>query len=362
MPPRRKDVVPIAPAPSAADREAMCRERDAFVTSMAMLRNAADEASRTGLAYFNFVINGMGGGNTSTGANDHFASYVRAMSAPPPHSFEAEDGKKRRKRVVKAKDPNAPKKPATPFFLFCSEGRATVKGDLGAEAEFKDIQAELKARWEMLPAEEKQAWSSLYQVKLAEWKKINEAYQSSKAATQATTEDVATPSAPSAGGFTAVNHNKPISADETEDDEEEEDQDDGEAEADADASPATQGKPTHPDAMAEDTPEPQAEEDDEEEEEEEHTTTAAKQAATDSSLSPLPVEPEKPKSTPRNRKSRSTPSKPIQPPQEELQSLEKSTRKRSRAKKTGETEAPATPVVEEKKRGRKRRKSNTANE
>jgi hypothetical protein len=123
---------------------------------MAMLRNAADEASRTGLAYFNFVINGMGGVGPSVNNNEHFASYVRAMSAPP-HNFEPEDGlKKRRKRTVKIKDPNAPKKPATPFFLFCSEGRATVKGDLGAEAEFKDVQAELKARWEMLPTEEKQ--------------------------------------------------------------------------------------------------------------------------------------------------------------------------------------------------------------
>lgn len=302
------------------------------------------------------------------------------MSAPP-HNFEPEDGlKKRRKRTVKIKDPNAPKKPATPFFLFCSEGRATVKGDLGAEAEFKDVQAELKARWEMLPTEEKQvcyrwlsrlccrvmgtrgveprygaianinqAWSSLYQVKLAEWKKINEAYQTTKAANQTAAEAAVTPSAPSAGGFTAVNHNKPIEADETEDDEEEE-----EVEAEADE----EEEPNEPEAIVEDSPEPQQ---DEEEEEEEQATTK-QVSSSDSSLSPPPAEPEKPKSTPRGRKPRGTPSKPTPVAAEEVASTEKSTRKRGRGKKNEEAEVPATPVVEEKKRGRKRRKSNTTNE
>jgi hypothetical protein len=125
---------------------------------MAMLRNAADEASRAGLAYFDIVTHGVSAGGIN---GDNFASFVRAMSAPPGRAQTEEpeaggDNKRKRKRNVKPKDPNAPKKPATPFFLFCSEGRATVKSDMGHGVEFKDVQQELRRRWEVLPQEEKQ--------------------------------------------------------------------------------------------------------------------------------------------------------------------------------------------------------------
>lgn len=120
-----------------------------------MLRNAAEEASRAGLAYFDLVAHGV-----NMGANgDAFANFARAMSAPPGRAqtdeLDAGDGKRKRKRTVKIKDPNAPKKPATPFFLFCSEGRATVKSDMGEGVAFQDIQHELKRRWEELTVDEK---------------------------------------------------------------------------------------------------------------------------------------------------------------------------------------------------------------
>ena len=125
---------------------------------MAMLRNAADEASRAGLAYFDLVAHGV-----SIGSNgDAYANFARAMSAPPGRAMteEPEDGKRKRKRTVKIKDPNAPKKPATPFFLFCSEGRPTVKSDMGEGVAFSEIQAELKRRWEELSLDEKKVRTS----------------------------------------------------------------------------------------------------------------------------------------------------------------------------------------------------------
>jgi len=123
---------------------------------MAMLQNAANEASRAGLAYFDLVAHGVPIGIGMNGEGMH---YARAMSLPPGRAMTEEpeyDGlKRKRKRSAKPKDPNAPKKPATPFFLFCSQGRATVKSDMGEGTEFRDIQAELKKRWEELPIEEK---------------------------------------------------------------------------------------------------------------------------------------------------------------------------------------------------------------
>lgn len=125
---------------------------------MAMLQNAANEASRAGLAYFDLVAHGVpiGIGMNGESMGMH---YSRGMSLPPGRAMteepEYEGLKRKRKRPVKPKDPNAPKKPATPFFLFCSEGRATVKSDMGEGVEFRDIQAELKRRWEELAIEEK---------------------------------------------------------------------------------------------------------------------------------------------------------------------------------------------------------------
>jgi hypothetical protein len=144
-----------------------------FVTSMTMLRNAADEASRAGLAYFDLVAHGV-----PVIVNGASGDLSRALSHPPNrgHTGEPEsvgrkrkslgdgadaagdatgDVKRRRKRTVKPKDPNAPKKPATPYFLFCTEGRATVKSDMGENADFREVQAELKKRWDELPIEEK---------------------------------------------------------------------------------------------------------------------------------------------------------------------------------------------------------------
>lgn len=105
---------------------------------MALLRNAADEASRASLAYFDIVA--LGAATTAD------LTALRAFSVAPGHE---EDGvKKRKKRNVKPKDPDAPKKPSTPYFLFCSAGRETVKKDLGGTPSFKEVQDELKNRWE----------------------------------------------------------------------------------------------------------------------------------------------------------------------------------------------------------------------
>lgn len=117
---------------------------------MTMLRNAADTASRTALEYYDVVTNNAGNIMPQFVVN---GVDLRQMSvAPGFHRGITEEpeegGKRRRKRNVKPKDPNAPKKPATPFLLFCQTGRETVKNDLGPEATYAEVQEELKRRWE----------------------------------------------------------------------------------------------------------------------------------------------------------------------------------------------------------------------
>ena len=60
----------------------------------------------------------------------------------------ADEGKgKKKKRERKAKDPNAPKRPLTPFFLYSQSARAIVKNDMGPEATSAEINAEILRRW-----------------------------------------------------------------------------------------------------------------------------------------------------------------------------------------------------------------------
>lgn len=113
---------------------------------MTMLRSAADTASRTALEYYDIVTNNAG--NIMPQFTMNGIDYRGSVAPHRAITEEPEDGKRRRKRNVKPKDPNAPKKPATPFLLFCQTGRETVKTDLGPEATYAEVQEELKRRWE----------------------------------------------------------------------------------------------------------------------------------------------------------------------------------------------------------------------
>ena len=123
---------------------------------MTMLRNAAEEASRAGLAYFDHVM-----GTTTVAPPPPLHGdplpYVRGMSMPPlpfrAVTEEPEGPKRKRKR--EKRDPDMPKRPMTAYLLFCQEGRETVKKDLGENATHKDVLAELTRRWKEMPEGEK---------------------------------------------------------------------------------------------------------------------------------------------------------------------------------------------------------------
>lgn len=65
-------------------------------------------------------------------------------------------GKPRKVREKKAKDPNAPKKPLTAFFLFQQTARPIVSLDLGDKATPKEVADETQRRWNDMSDEEKQ--------------------------------------------------------------------------------------------------------------------------------------------------------------------------------------------------------------
>ncbi|CAZ81310.1 unnamed protein product [Tuber melanosporum] len=153
-------------APAVIDIDELRRKRDAFVTAMTLLRNAADEASRTGLAFFDIFI----------GSGTEQPSQIALQRST---TEEPEGPKKRAKRAKR--DPAMPKRPMTAYLLFCHQGRDTVKADLGPNATHKDILAELTKRWSETPEDQKKAWQDLYQKNREVYAKDMALYKATKA-------------------------------------------------------------------------------------------------------------------------------------------------------------------------------------
>ena len=69
-----------------------------------------------------------------------------------------EEKKERKKRVH---DPNAPKRPLTPYFLYMQTARPIISNDLGPEAAKGAVQEEGQRRWSSMDAHEKSVSPSL---------------------------------------------------------------------------------------------------------------------------------------------------------------------------------------------------------
>lgn len=75
-----------------------------------------------------------------------------------PHGEEKKERKKR------THDPNAPKRPLTPYFLYMQTARPIIANDLGTDAPKGAVQEEGQRRWASMSPQEKVV--SLYQLLL----------------------------------------------------------------------------------------------------------------------------------------------------------------------------------------------------
>lgn len=103
--------------------------------------------------------------------------YEEAMKHyKPPKGFS-----KSGKGSKKAKDPNAPKKPMTAFFLFMGENRQRVKEE-DPDLSHTQVAKQLGEEWQNLDADEKADFEGRYQTALAKWKKEKAAYDKKQSA------------------------------------------------------------------------------------------------------------------------------------------------------------------------------------
>lgn len=85
----------------------------------------------------------------------HFDAVSRAGS---PGAKSEAGGRKKRKRAPV--DPNAPKRPLTPYFLYMKNNRSRIAEDLGSDAKPKDVADEGTRRWQTMDQKEKEVCQS----------------------------------------------------------------------------------------------------------------------------------------------------------------------------------------------------------
>ncbi|KAI5467442.1 hypothetical protein BGZ63DRAFT_346070 [Mariannaea sp. PMI_226] len=156
---------PVAMPQRVVDNDSFLRVRDSAVgrltTILELLRSfTADYVRQTNLLL---------GEPTAEGPNgDILASFEQAaaqliMQPVPEMAPPVEEKKERKKRTI---DPNAPKRPLTPYFLYMQHARSIIANDLGAEAPKGAVQEEGQRRWAHMSPHEKQGWNNAYQYNL----------------------------------------------------------------------------------------------------------------------------------------------------------------------------------------------------
>ncbi|KAI0023792.1 hypothetical protein F4780DRAFT_727836 [Xylariomycetidae sp. FL0641] len=145
--------------------EEFIRVRDSvhqrFNTIMALMKNFSDDFVRQ----TNLLVgepapfdNGAGPSMHSLIANlDGLGGQLGDFGVP------VEEKKERKKRTH---DPNAPKRPLTPYFLYMQTARPIIANDLGPDAPKGAVQEEGQRRWASMTPHEKTAWNNAYQFNL----------------------------------------------------------------------------------------------------------------------------------------------------------------------------------------------------
>jgi len=117
---------------------------------------------------------------------DHALGGLMPQPFPVAPAPVVEEKKERKKRTH---DPNAPKRPLTPYFLYMQTARPIIASDLGADAPKGAVQEEGQRRWAVMGGAEKQGWNQAYQYNLRLYNARVQAYKRGNVAAKDMTDD-----------------------------------------------------------------------------------------------------------------------------------------------------------------------------
>ena len=127
-----------------------------MVTGLTKLNGAIGTLISAYVTHTNTLLSSSGQGQAVLDTNQLTEYLANAGLAVPRMNGDTPSGKDKKKRPKKEKDPNAPKRPLTAFFLFSTRARDHIKGDLGADATPVEINNEILRRWNEMDAAQKE--------------------------------------------------------------------------------------------------------------------------------------------------------------------------------------------------------------
>ncbi|KAJ5278815.1 High mobility group superfamily [Penicillium angulare] len=153
---------------------------------------------------------------------------INIPAAPPnlePSKFlrastpeaKSEAGVKKRKRTPA--DPNAPKRPLTPYFLYMHNNRNKIAGEMGSDTKPKDVSDEGTKRWQEMDEPQKAIWKDLYAENYEKYKRDVAAYKS-KTSDRKTEDDLDPAASQLQQDFAGADADKTDSSSEDEEEEE----------------------------------------------------------------------------------------------------------------------------------------------
>ncbi|ERS95966.1 high mobility group protein [Sporothrix schenckii 1099-18] len=172
-----------ADAPKVIDVENFIRVRDSVYARLSTIQELLKNFSGEYLRQTNLLLGegaGVDGVGELIGFDTGLLPPVGAVLPPVAVAVApAADEKKERKK--RTHDPNAPKRPLTPYFLYMQTARPIIANDLGPEAPKGAVQEEGQRRWSTMNAHDKGGWDRAYQYNLRLYNARVHSYKSGNA-------------------------------------------------------------------------------------------------------------------------------------------------------------------------------------
>ncbi|OWB57082.1 hypothetical protein B5S28_g3007 [[Candida] boidinii] len=147
-----------------------------LVASLFELSKAATDLSNATVNFFKLV--------GTEGADPELLRSITKATSNIKASAEVHDVEDEKKKKKKVKDPNAPKKPLTSFFLFNNAIREDIQRERATTGlpalSQPEVAQETSRRWKELTKEEKDKWKELYEERKVIYEEENRKYQLSK--------------------------------------------------------------------------------------------------------------------------------------------------------------------------------------
>lgn len=169
------------------DVDNFIRVRDSVYARLSTIQDLIKSFSVDYLRQTNLLLGE--GTNFENGAD--LAALENAFNLLPPAPIMMPPVEEKKERKKRSHDPNAPKRPLTPYFLYMQTARPIIGADLGADAPKGAVQEEGQRRWGSMSQKDKEGWNQAYQYNLRLYNARVHSYKQGNANARVMTDDEA---------------------------------------------------------------------------------------------------------------------------------------------------------------------------